>query len=212
MLRAVRYSLQITALLSLAGLISSAQTVSSANDGSVLKQIILFGRHGVRSAAFPASTLAQYASRPYPDFGVPIGYLTPHGYQAEVLLGAYFHDYLLNQGLLTGNSQTDLKRSYFRANSIQRSNISAAALGAALLPGIITPVHSYPLGTPDPVFDPISAKVVTTIDTDRAVSEVQGTFNNGAALQSAYAAEFSLIRSVLFNYPNGTEPPQRPFR
>ena len=185
---------------------SPAQTVPASPDDSVLKQIILFGRHGVRSAAFPASTLATFASRPYPDFGVPTGYLTPHGYQAEQLLGAYFHDYLLNERLLSGNAATDLKHSYFRANSIQRSNISATALGAALLPGITTPVHSFPLGTPDPIFDPISAKLVTNVDTARAALEVAGIFNTGAALQSAYSAEFSLVRSLLFNYPNGTEP------
>ena len=183
----------------------SAQ-VTIAGDDTVPKQIILFGRHGVRSAAFPDATLAAFATRPYPSFGVPTGYLTPHGAQAEVLLGSYFREYLLNEGLLTGDLKQDVGRSYFRANSIQRSNVSAASLGSGLFPGVTVGVHSYPLGTPDPVFDPISAKVVT-VDANRAVYEVKGIFNNGPALQSAYRAEFSLIRSVLFNYPNESQPP-----
>ncbi len=202
-------ALVLPALLTLQALLSlpvAAQTVPAASDGSVLKQVILFGRHGVRSAALPYSSIQMFAIQPYPDFGVPTGYLTPHGYQAEELLGSYFHEYLLSEGLLSGNPETDLKHSYFRANSIQRSNISAAALGAALLPGVTVPVHSFALGTPDPIFDPISAGLVT-VDTARAVAEVKGIFNNGTALQSAYSAEFSLIRSVLFNYPNGTETP-----
>ncbi len=182
-----------------------AQTVQSGDD-TVLKQIILFGRHGVRSAAFPSSTLATLAVRPYPDFGVPTGYLTLHGAKAEYLLGNYYREYLLSEGLLTGDTTKDLAHSYFRANSIQRSNISAAVLGLGLFPFTLVPVHSFALGTPDPVFDPISTKVAT-VDTARAVTEVAGIFNSGLALASASSPEFSLIRSILLNYPNGTQPP-----
>jgi 4-phytase/acid phosphatase len=183
-----------------------AQTVNPSGDDTVLKQIILFGRHGVRSAAFPASTLATLATRPYPDFGVPTGYLTLHGAEAEFLLGDYYRGYLLSESLLTGDTARDLKHSYFRANSIQRSNVSAAVLGLGLFPLTLVPVHSFALGTPDPIFDPISTKVAT-VDSARAVTEITGEFNNGAAVYSASSAEFSLIRSILFDYPNGTQPP-----
>ncbi len=183
-----------------------AQTVPPATDDTTLKQIILFGRHGVRSAAEPYSVTQIFASRPYPDFGVPAGYLTLHGAQAEVLLGAYFRDYLLTEGLLTGNDKQDATHSYFRANSIQRSNISAASLATGLLPGATVGVHSFALGTPDPVFDPISAKVVT-VDPARAATEEAGIYSSGSALASAYSGELSLIRSVLFNYAEGTTPP-----
>jgi 4-phytase / acid phosphatase len=184
----------------------SAQSVSGRTDDTVLKQIILFGRHGVRSAVLPEAKLAPFATRPYPDFGVPPGYLTPHGAQAVTLLGSYFREYLLHEGLLTGNASEDAKRAYFRANSIQRSNVTATTLAAALFPGASVPVHSYPLGQADPIFDPIGAKVVS-VDGARAEREVTGIFNDGAALQSAYSGEFSLIRSALFGYKNGVQPP-----
>jgi hypothetical protein len=58
------------------------------------------------------------------------------------------------------------------------------------------------LAQPDPVFDPIAANIVT-LDTERAAEEVSEIFT-GSALASADSSEFSLIRSVLFNYPNGT--------
>jgi len=59
------------------------------------------------------------------------------------------------------------------------------------------------------VFDPISAGVAI-VDSARAVQEVNGIFN-GAALPAALSSEYSLIRSVLFNYPNGTQSaPQAP--
>ena len=181
-----------------------AQTVT--NDGTVLKQIIVFGRHGVRAPAISQADYAQYSPRPYPDFGVlQPGYLTVHGQQAEVLLGAYYRSYLLVEGLLTGDSGTDLARSYFRANSIQRSNLTATKLGAGLFNGITVPVHSYPLNQPDPIFDPILADVVA-VDPLRAAAEVQAIYSSGKALASAYSGEFSLIRSVLLNYQNGVQP------
>jgi len=181
-----------------------AQTLKDADDGTTLAQVIIFGRHSIRSSTVDPSILAQFSANPYPVFvGVPKGYLTPHGQQAAGLLGSYFHDYLLHEGLLTGSAPADLSRSYFHANSIQPSNITAAKFGEGLIPGATIPVHSYQLGTPDPVFDPVAANVVT-VDPDRAVTEVLEIYGNGAALASAYSGELSLIRSVL--YPTGTQP------
>ncbi len=184
---------------------AAAQTLANqAADPTVLKQIIIFGRHSVRSATVPDTTLLTLASRTYPPFEVQTGYLTPHGAQAEILLGIYFRNYLLAEGLLTGVDQVDAQQSYFRANSIQRSNITAASLATGLLPAATVPVYSYPLGQTDPVFDPIAAGVAVT-DTARAAQEVSGIYN-GAALPAALNGEYSLIRSILFNYPNGTQP------
>jgi 4-phytase / acid phosphatase len=183
-----------------------AQTITNAADDTILKQIVIFGRYSVRAPLLLPSDLAKYSAKPFPEFGVPPGYLTPHGAQAEVLLGAYYRDYLMYERLLTGHAESDAARSYFRSNSIQRSNVTAAALAAGLFPGITVPVYSYPLGQPDPVFDPITTKVAA-VDPVRAGNEVQALFHSGAALASSYSGELSLIRSVLFGYPNGTQPP-----
>lgn len=192
------------------GVSQYSNIVLIGDDGTILKQIIVFGRHSIRSSTADPSSLAQFAVDTYPDFvGVPKGYLTPRGQQAAGLLGSYFRDYLLNEGLLTGDAQTDLSRSYFRANSIQRSNITAAKFGEGLIPGATIPVHSYriadgnTLAEPDPVFDPI-LKNVAIVDPARAAIEVQGIFGSGTAIASAYSGELSLIRSVL--YPPGTQP------
>lgn len=154
----------------------AAQTVT--NDNTVLKQIIIFGRHGVRAPTPSPSDYAVYSPRAYPNFGVSPGYLTVHGQQAEVLLGTYFRDYLLDEGLLTGDTSTDLGASYFRANSIQRSNLTATMFGNGLFAGTTVPVHSYALGQPDPVFDPILANVAV-VDPNRAANEVQEIYNSG---------------------------------
>jgi 4-phytase / acid phosphatase len=191
-------------LLALAGAVPVlAQTIREADD-TTLKQIIIFGRHSIRSSTVPQATLDTFTSNTYPPFtGVPKGYLTPNGREAARLMGSYFHDYLVAQGLLTGAPSTDLSRSYFRANSIQRSNITASFFGQGLIPGATIPVHSYALVDPktgmpvtDPVFDPVAAGFAT-VDADRAVTEVLGMYSSGAALASAYSAELSLVRNVL---------------
>ena len=182
-----------------------AQTTNAADDGTVLKQIIIFGRHGIRSSVTPANTLQQDAVDTYPSFvGVPIGYLTPHGRLAAGLLGSYFHDYLVQQEVLTGDMDTDLARSYFRANIIERSYITAAQFGAGLIPGANIPVYTFnPTNLADPVFDPLTAGVAT-VDPIRAVTEIQGIYGSASNLMSAYSSELSLISKVL--YPPGTQP------
>jgi 4-phytase / acid phosphatase len=187
-----------------------AQTVKDRDDGTTLKQIILFGRHSIRSSVTSPAVLARLSADPHPAFaGVPLGYLTPRGQQAARLLGSYFRDYLLHEGLLTGVARTDLDRAYFRANSIQRSNVTAAKFGAGLIPGAPIPVHSYNIGdgktpaTADPVFDPVAARLVT-VDPERALTEVQGVFGSGAALTAAYQGELAAIGRAL--YPPGTKP------
>jgi 4-phytase/acid phosphatase len=199
--KVILIGLLLTFLFAVPGLTQTIKT----NDDTTLKQIIIFGRHSVRSSTVPPEDLAMFSSNTYPPFtGVPVGYLTPNGREAARLLGSYFHDYLVHEGLLTGSAPTDLSRSYFRANSIQRSNITASFFGQGLIPGATIPVHSYPIADPktntpavtDPVFDPVAAGFAT-IDADRAVTEVLGVYGSGAALASAYSGELSLIRNVL---------------
>jgi 4-phytase/acid phosphatase len=181
-----------------------AQTTNAADDGTVLKQIIIFGRHSIRSATSDTTNLNQFSANPSPGFlGVPVGYLTPNGRLAAGLMGTYFHDYLAHEGVLTGDTNTDLAHSYFRANTIERSYITAAKFGAALIPGASIPVHTFAAGTPDLVIDPLLAGVAT-VDPARALAEIQGVFGSGTNLSSAYSSELSLISKVL--YPPGTQP------
>lgn len=52
-------------------------------DDTLLKQVIIFGRHGVRSALEPNSFLNTYSAQPFPEFSVPPGNLTTNGAALE---------------------------------------------------------------------------------------------------------------------------------
>jgi 4-phytase/acid phosphatase len=116
-------SIPTVALALCSGAILTAQAI----DDTELKQVIVFGRHSVRSPVAPTSYLNTFSAQPYPDFGVPPGILTENGKKLEALLGAYYRLRLTQEGLLTGNDAADANFVYFRANVIERTIDTAKA-------------------------------------------------------------------------------------
>jgi 4-phytase / acid phosphatase len=174
-------------------------------DDTVLKQVIIFGRHGVRTPVVPNSMLNAFSAQPYPTFAASgLAVITPNGQTNETLLGAYFRLWLTQENLLTGNDASDAALTYVRANNAPLIVNTAQAFVAGLLPGAPPPVNT--VAAPDPLFDPIDAGVAT-LDTNMALAAVNGRLGgNSQALSTAYSAELALARSVLFNYPVGTSP------
>src|SRR5579863_8567508 len=91
----------------------AAQTV----DDTQLKQVILFGRHSVRSPVAPDNFLNAFSTQRVPNFGVAgPGLLTNNGKALETVLGGYYRLRLTKEGLLTGQASADANFVYFRAN------------------------------------------------------------------------------------------------
>ena len=88
----------------------TAQTV----DDTELKQVIIFGRHSVRSPVPPASFLSTVSTQSFPDFYTSgPGILTANGAALETILGGYYRALLTQEGLLTGNDSADANFVYF---------------------------------------------------------------------------------------------------
>ncbi len=193
----------IIALALCCGAVLAAQAV----DDTQLKQVIIFGRHSVRSGVAPASFLDTVSAQPYPDFGVAgPGILTENGKTLETLLGAYYRLRLTQEGLLAGNDSADANLVYFRANVIERTIDTAKALAAGMLPAASVSVNYYGPTESDPLFAAVGAGVAR-LDLRKALAAVQGRVgSNGKSLSSAYAAELALIRATLFGYPPGESP------
>jgi len=175
-------------------------------DSTILKQVIIFGRHGVRTPVVPASTLNSFSAQPFPVFSASgQAVITPNGRSNETLLGGYFRAWLTQEKLLTGNDDSDAASVYVRANNAPLIVDTAKAFAAGLLPSA-PPLAVNTVPVPDPLFDPIDAGVAN-LDTKMAVAAVNGRLGgNAQSLATAYSAEFALARSVLFNYPAGTSP------
>jgi 4-phytase / acid phosphatase len=175
-------------------------------DDTQLKQIIIFGRHGVRSPVLPNSTLNNFSAQPYPTFSVSDVSLTPNGGTNELLLGSYFRLWLTNEGLLTGKDPADAAFVYFRANGTPLIVDTAKAFAAGMLPAASVTINAYPPQDSDPLFVPVGAGVAR-LDERMAVAAVNGRLgDNPQSLATAYAPELALTRSVLFGYPVGQTP------
>jgi 4-phytase/acid phosphatase len=188
-------------------------------DDTQAKQVIIFGRHGVRTPVLPYSALNGFSAQPYPVFpGVPTGpppagiaVITPNGATDETILGSYFHLWLKQEGLLTGNDSADAQFVYFRANNTPLITDTAQAFWTGMLPTAGPPTVNVVSPGSDPLSDPVGAGVAL-LDYEMAVAAVNGRLgSNPQALATAYAPEFALTRSVLLGYPaNETPAPPAP--
>jgi len=187
-------------------------------DDTQLKQVIIFGRHSVRSGVVPNATINPFAAQQYPVFtaapappGIPLptaGYLTVNGAALETILGGYYRLWLTKEGLLTGKDMADSAFVYFHSNNIERTILSAQSFWNGMLPAAGPPNVSYvmPQTSSDPLFDPVGAGVAM-LDQKKAVAAVMGRLGgNPESLAAAYAPEYALARSVLFGYAVGQTP------
>jgi len=175
-------------------------------DDTELKQVIIFGRHGVRTPVVPNTVLDKFSLQPFPEFAVSgVSVLTPNGATNETNLGGYFRLWLTQQGLLTGNDSADVNLVYFRAPGIPLITDTAKAFWTGMLPAAGSPKIDVPPGS-DPLFAPVAAGVAM-LDYQMAVAAVNGRLgDNPQSLASAYAPELALTRSVLFHYPVSETP------
>jgi 4-phytase/acid phosphatase len=187
-----------TVVMALCG--ATTLTAQSVDD-TQLKQVIVFGRHSVRSPIAPSSYLDTVSTTPYPDFGTSgPGILTANGKTLETLLGTYYRLRLRQEGLLTGNDTDDANFVYFRANILERTIDTAKALAAGMLPAASVNVDHYGPTQNDPLFDAVGAGV-SQVDLEKALAAVQGRLGgNGESLSTAYAPELALIRATLLGY------------
>jgi 4-phytase/acid phosphatase len=178
-------------------LLLATLTVSLAQPGGAdLEFALIFSRHGVRSPTKPNSEYAQYAVQEWPTWPVRPGDLTPNGKKLMILLGAYYREYFTQEGLITGISVKDAKKTYFYADNAERTLMSAEGLAIGLLEKPVT-IHAVEVGAIDPLFKPVQAHVGNS-DRALAVATLNGRIGNDpAALAAAYNGQLCLLENIL---------------
>ena len=122
-----------------------------------LKYVVVISRHGVRAPTWSSERLKQYSAGPWPEWGVPAGYLTPHGRLLMKLMGTFYGEWLISDSLLKRPGCSDVARIYIWADKEQRTLETGRAFAETLLPSCVIPVHSQSEDGSDPLFDPVSA-------------------------------------------------------
>jgi 4-phytase / acid phosphatase len=168
---------------------------------------VILSRHGVRSPTWKADRLNQYSTEAWPDWGVPPGYLTPHGKTLMELFGAYDRAYLSHAGLLSPKGCEDAGRLLFSVDSDQRTVETGRALASGMFPDCGVQVRSLPEGTDDPLFSPLAVGIGHP-DRALAVASVLGRIGaNPAPLLEAYRPAFQTMQQVLLGCTPGAKCP-----
>lgn len=175
-----------------------AQTVSttSRNPDEELKFVVFLSRHGVRSPTGKPAQYSAYSAASWPDWDVPPGYLTPHGYKLMEFFGAYDRDQLASEGLVLPPGCGGADAVTFYADTDQRTRETGKALAEGFLPGCSAQVRSLPEGTNDPLFHPHPTQFPA--DPALAVAAIAGRIGNDPAnLTEVYSAQIGAMDKLL---------------
>jgi len=162
-----------------------------------LQFVIYLSRHGVRSPTGKAEQYNKFAAAPWPQWDVPPGYLTAHGYQLMKLFGAYDRAKLAAEGLLTPEGCADAKRISILADSDQRTRETGKAIAEGLLPGCAIDVKAMPEGKTDPLFHSLEANP-DAINHQLAAAAIAGRIGGDAnSLTEAYRPQLIELDRIL---------------
>jgi 4-phytase/acid phosphatase len=177
-----------------AGLVLAQGTRARSEE---LKFVVIMTRHGVRPPTVSNDQIDPYSAEPWPKWDVPPGYLTAHGRALMKLFGAYDRAQFARAGLFTPSGCADAEHVYFWADTDERTIETGRALAEGMLPGCTVEVHSAPVGTRDPLFNPLAAGVGHA-DPDLAAAAVSGRIGgHPEALLTAYRPAFETMQQVL---------------
>jgi len=143
-------------LLALSLVATVATAAPAPMDGDQLKQVVLLSRHNLRAPVVASGALANATPETWPRWEVAPGELTTKGGVLEVYMGRYIAQWLRQAQLLpvSGCPHEDDFHAY--ANSLQRTQATAQFFVAGAFPGCHIAVEQrMPLGSMDPLFDPV---------------------------------------------------------
>ena len=150
----------IRALCSLFLLIALAVSTATAMAAPVadeqLQQVILLSRHNLRAPVVASGALAKATPETWQRWDVAPGELTTKGGVLEVYMGRYIGQWLRQAQLLPASGCPQPVDFHAHANSLQRTQATAQFFVAGAFPGCPAAVEQRtPLGTMDPLFDPV---------------------------------------------------------
>lgn len=145
--------------LILAIAVAHAQAQSNkAKSNEQLRFTLILSRHGVRPPLASNSNLNLRSSDPWPEWEVPLGYLTPHGAIAIEKMGAYMRVDFARHRLLPASGCPTKNEIYLETDTDERNIESTRATLSGLEPRCdAPPINTYGVasGGKDPLFSAI---------------------------------------------------------
>ncbi|MDV9041575.1 bifunctional glucose-1-phosphatase/inositol phosphatase [Stenotrophomonas sp. RAC2] len=180
----------------LLALLSACGACPAAGDtGDQLEQVVLLSRHNLRAPVVASGALANATPEAWPRWDVGAGELTTKGGVLEVYMGRYIGQWLRRAQLLPATGCPQPGDFHAHANSLQRTQATAQFFVAGAFPGCHVAVEQrMPLGTMDPLFDPVIHNGGTLFRT-RALESMQ------RALAAADLAPALSVVEEITRYP-----------
>lgn len=185
----------IALLLALSLATTAATAAPVPMQGDQLEQVALLSRHNLRAPVVASGALAKATPERWPGWDVASGELTTKGGVLEVYMGRYIGQWLRQAQLLPPSDCPQPGDFHAHANSLQRTQATAQFFVAGAFPGCHVAVEQrMPLGTMDPLFNPVIHRDDAAFRT-RAVSAMQQ-----ALAASDLAPALSVVEAIT-RYP-----------
>ena len=175
--------------------------VAAPTRGLVLERAVLVMRHGIRAPLDGEVPPGTRTGAPWPAWPVAESRITPHGVRALERVAAYDRRVLTEHGLF-GRNGCPADGVRIRSNSSDRTIASGEAYAAGFAPGCKLVVEHRPLGTVDPVFEPLRARA-TRFDAAAAIAAINRETGGMAMLARRHGAALARLDRVLGCTPVG---------
>lgn len=173
-----------------------------------LQYVVMMSRHGVRSPLLTQAELNMYSTEPWPEWNIPLGYLTAHGRKLMELMGDYYHEYFIHQQLLPASGCDAANRFFFWSDVDERDVETGHALAEHMFPGCNVPVPALPINRLDPLFNPVKAGLGKTDPQHAAAAILERIGGQPEALEAKYRPQFDLTQKIVLGCePAKTCPP-----
>lgn len=160
-----------------------------------LERAVIVMRHGVR-AATDTPKMNAASAQDWPAFEVQDGQLTPHGYQAVVLLGRWERDYFERLGLLSGGGCEVAGDTFVWSSPASRTQATAKALLDGMFPGCQVPV-GHATQTTDTLFHGSELGLGTADPAKARATILQAMGGNPELARRKYAADVAAMAAAV---------------
>ncbi|MFH2503797.1 histidine-type phosphatase [Klebsiella indica] len=179
-----------------ASLIPASHAAPAEASRYELEKVVMLSRHGVRPQTDTAG-LEAATGKKWPEWSVPDGFLTGHGYAGMLTQGAYQLAAWRAQGLPVGKPTSCPKPGsvWLWAAPDQRTRATGEALLDGMFPGCGLAIH-VTKNQHDPLFDTIEMGIARPNE-DAVYQQVKERIGSSAQAQKKYAAAVADLRHAV---------------
>ena len=145
-----------TILLSLCCVTSAQPSPDDFHNRYTLSEVVVLSRHNIRSPlSGKGSVLERVTPHDWFSWTSEPGRLSLKGGIMETMMGQYFHNWLVEEGLFAEDEQPNADEIRVYANSMQRTLATAHYFMSGFMPVANVPIeHHCRVGTMDSIFTP----------------------------------------------------------